>query len=200
MQKLVRSVSVTVYPFRSGACVFEPFAIGIVSHEANLAKRMTAVYCHVPSYMTPRQRAVSQAAAVLAPGKGARAAAARAAAAAASPVAAVPAPAAAAPAPAGPSLRGLQRGSVAVVSLPGTYGAGKEYNFADVCRIGEAIEKETITLADLSKKDADGKWLHTVPRTTMLGWLADDEVRRKGLGFERGIPGQPYWKVDMGGA
>ena len=102
----------------------------------------------------PRQRAVAQAAAVIAPGRGARAAAARAAAAAASPVAAVPAPAAAAPAPAGPSLRGLQRGSVAVVSLPGTYGAGKEYNFADVCRIGEAIEKETITLADLSKKDA----------------------------------------------
>ena len=94
------------------------------------------------------------------------------------------------------SLSGHGRGQLVIVKPAAQYTARKEYEFDDVCALGSKLLAKTLVVADLSKKNADGSWLHHIPRTTMTTkWLLDDDVvmQRQGV---RGVAGQPHWLVE----
>ena len=95
------------------------------------------------------------------------------------------APLAPAPTPPPPALVGQKRGALLIVQPQASYAARREYDFADVCRIGDAIEKEEMNERDLDDVDpATGQLVHGIPRSTMRNkWLkADRDVMGSGVG------------------
>ena len=90
-----------------------------------------------------------------------------------------------------------KRGAVLQVKMKGKYGAGKQYSFADVCRLGQMIESNTIKLSHLkTDHPRHDPLVMNVPYGTMKEWGMDDhDWNMKKLG-KKGHQGKPHWKVD----
>ena len=104
------------------------------------------------------------------------------------------------------ALLAARRGDVKTVAVKGNYNKGS-YDFdgemgapVSICGLGQQIKDGTVLERDLykTKVDDDGNTVpkHGIPRSTMLHWIKDDDLRRKELKFDRGVQGQPHWYVE----
>ena len=87
----------------------------------------------------------------------------------------------------------VPRGTIAVATLRGKYGARKTYDFSDIVSLAQRIEKKEVTLIDIKKDKSHGKF--KVPYSTMRDWLKDDALVMEKKG-KRGVSGTPHWKVE----
>ena len=104
------------------------------------------------------------------------------------------------------ALLAARRGDVKTVAVKGNYNKGS-YDFdgemgapVSIYGLGQQIKDGTVLERDLykTKVDDDGNTApkHGIPRSTMLHWIKDDDLRRKELKFDRGVKGQPHWYVE----
>ena len=83
------------------------------------------------------------------------------------------------------------------MSVKGTYGAGKSYDFNDVCRIGAALEAKEIRLSALKTDHPDHVPLvHNVPYSTMKEWMMDDHKWMQQKKKRSGKKGTRHWRVE----
>jgi hypothetical protein len=101
------------------------------------------------------------------------------------------------PAPAASALGGSKRGAQVIVQPSTTYAAGATYDFDDVVAVARKLDAGELQPVDLEKRDDDGNLLHKVPRKTMNTWRQDDHKVRQSKGFERGVQGEPHWKIEF---
>ena len=87
----------------------------------------------------------------------------------------------------------VPRGTIAVATLRGKYGARKTYDFSDIVSLAQRIEKKEVTLIDIKKDKSHEKF--KVPYSTMRDWLKDDALVMEKKG-KRGVSGTPHWKVE----
>jgi hypothetical protein len=89
------------------------------------------------------------------------------------------------------------RGTSLKLSVKGTYGAGKSYDFDDVCRIGAALEAKEMRLSALKPTHRDHVPLvHNVPYSTMKEWMMDDHKWMKKKYGRAGKKGTRHWRVE----
>ena len=104
------------------------------------------------------------------------------------------------------ALLEARRGDVKSFTVKGNYNKGS-YDFdgemgapVSICGLGQQIKDGTVLERDLykTKIDDNGNAVpkHGIPRSTMLHWIKDDDLRRKELKFDRGVKGQPHWYVE----
>ena len=83
------------------------------------------------------------------------------------------------------------------MSVKGTYGAGKTYDFDDVCRIGAALEANEMKLSALKPSHPDHVPLvHNVPYSTMKEWMMDDNKWMQMKYGRTGKSGIRHWRVE----
>jgi hypothetical protein len=90
-----------------------------------------------------------------------------------------------------------RRGTSLKMSVKGTYGAGKTYDFNDVCRIGAALEAGEMKLSALKPSHRDHVPLvHNVPYSTMKEWMMDDNKWMQKKYGRTGKSGMRHWRVE----
>ena len=94
------------------------------------------------------------------------------------------------------SLQGLKRGQKSEVVFSVQYKARNEYNWDDVCALGERIERGEVRLNWCNKKDENGNPLYRVGKTAMLRWTMDDDEAMRRAGKGRGVKGVPHWRAE----
>lgn len=83
------------------------------------------------------------------------------------------------------------------MSVKGTYGAGKSYDFNDVCRIGAALEAKEMRLSALKTDHPDHVPLvHNEPYSTMKEWMMDDNKWMQKKYGRTGKSGMRHWHVE----
>ena len=95
-----------------------------------------------------------------------------------------------------PPPQQLRRGATLQMLAVAKYGAGRDCQFTDVCRVCTLVADGTIKKAALGQKNAKGQLKYRkVLRTTMVGWLKDDAEVMKLQGM-CGVKGSPHWLVE----